>query len=289
VVRRECAHGHRVCLQLRSGGHVTHGLHPHLRGETIPPVVTGMPPGTVWSHRNFFVPSWHDTLHRCLYRFDPSNSRSPSTHRKQAVLSTGVFAISRRGRNRLRLWPSHVATRASFHSASSPTHLTLIFVRELLLRRSRGHRPGDAPAPPRRWTVEPVSPREGGTPGQWSGPQRSPSPAALAARQRQGSGGLRAPPRGRHWQDANDGDGPPRLGVGCEDAEGEGDDDADSARPHGNPLKAVLCLPALCHCSEVSLLVHMFLCHDNAILAGFQALLPYACHQRYHSRIHLRV
>jgi hypothetical protein len=134
VVRRECAHGHRVCLQLWSGSHMTHGLHPHLRGETIPPVVTGLPPGTVWSHRNFFVPSWHDTLHRCLYRFDPSNSRSPSTHRKQAVLSTGVFAISRRGRNRLRLWPSHVATRASFHSASSPTHLTLIFVRELLLR-----------------------------------------------------------------------------------------------------------------------------------------------------------
>jgi hypothetical protein len=30
-----------------------------------------MPHGTVWSHRNFFVPSWHDTLYRCLYRFDP--------------------------------------------------------------------------------------------------------------------------------------------------------------------------------------------------------------------------
>jgi hypothetical protein len=50
---------------------MTHGFHPHLRGETTPPVVTGMPLGTVWSQRNFFVPSWHNTLYRCLYRFGP--------------------------------------------------------------------------------------------------------------------------------------------------------------------------------------------------------------------------
>src|SRR5262249_34662848 len=51
VVRRECAHGQRVCLQLRSGSYMIHGLHPHLRGETTPPVVTSLPHGTVWSHR----------------------------------------------------------------------------------------------------------------------------------------------------------------------------------------------------------------------------------------------
>ena len=50
---------------------MTHGLHSHLRGETTLFGVTSMPHGTVWSHRNFFVPAWHDTLHRCLYRFDP--------------------------------------------------------------------------------------------------------------------------------------------------------------------------------------------------------------------------
>jgi hypothetical protein len=55
-------------------------------------------------------------------------------------------------------------------------------------------------------------------------------------------------------EDANDGDVLPRLGVGCEecreDAEGEGDEDSDGARPHGNPLKSVLCLHSLFHCSE---------------------------------------
>src|SRR5262249_46372483 len=71
VVRRECAHGHRGCLPLRPRSHTTHGLHPHWRGETTPPVVTGMPQGAAWSYRHFLVPSWHDTLHRCLYCFDP--------------------------------------------------------------------------------------------------------------------------------------------------------------------------------------------------------------------------
>ena len=71
MVRRECAHGGRICLQLRSGSYMTHGLHSHSHGETTPSVVTSLPHGTVWSKRNFFVPSWHDTLHRCLYRFDP--------------------------------------------------------------------------------------------------------------------------------------------------------------------------------------------------------------------------
>jgi hypothetical protein len=50
---------------------MTHGLHPHLRGETTQSGVTILPHGTVWSNRNFFVPSWHDTFYRCLYRFDP--------------------------------------------------------------------------------------------------------------------------------------------------------------------------------------------------------------------------
>lgn len=50
---------------------MTHGLHLHSCGEMILPVVTDMPHGTAWSHRNFFVPSWHGTFDRCLYRFDP--------------------------------------------------------------------------------------------------------------------------------------------------------------------------------------------------------------------------
>ena len=44
---------------------------PHWRGETTPLVVRDMPQGATWSYRNFFVPAWHDTLHRCLYCFDP--------------------------------------------------------------------------------------------------------------------------------------------------------------------------------------------------------------------------
>ena len=44
-----------------------------------------------------------------------------------------MFALSRRGLNLLRFWPSHVVTRTSFHSSIGLAHLTLIFDRELLV------------------------------------------------------------------------------------------------------------------------------------------------------------
>ena len=76
---------------------MTHGLHPRLRGETTPPVVTGMPHGTVWSHRNFFVPPWHDTLYRCLYRFDPplyTGPRGGQQHNDSQVPGSQLLLVA---------------------------------------------------------------------------------------------------------------------------------------------------------------------------------------------------
>jgi len=76
---------------------MTHGLHPHLWGETTPPGVTSLSHGMVWSNRNFFVLSWHDTLHRCLYRFDPplyTGPRSGQQHNNSQYPGSQMLLVA---------------------------------------------------------------------------------------------------------------------------------------------------------------------------------------------------